>query len=130
MAPGSSSWPSSGYTIAEHAADMAAVLRDLGCGPAHLIGSSTGGAIAQVMALDYPDLVRSLTLMGAWAAPDDFFRHQFETRKRILLEAGMPLYVEGSVLFLSSPRPTSATTTTRSGSTATRVRRDDRIAPS
>jgi aminoacrylate hydrolase len=100
---GSSSWPSSGYTIEEHAADMAGVLRDLGCGPAHLIGSSTGGAIAQVMALDYPELVRSLTLMGSWAAPDDFFRHQFETRKRILQEAGMPLYVEGSVLFLFSP---------------------------
>ena len=101
---GASSRPESGYTIEEHAADMAGVLRALGCGPAHLVGSSTGGAIAQVMALDHPDVVRSLTIMGSWAAPDDFFRHQFETRKRILLEGGLRVYAEASALFLFSPQ--------------------------
>jgi aminoacrylate hydrolase len=100
---GSSSWPGDGYTIKQHAADMAGVLRHLECGPAHLVGSSTGGAIAQVMALDQPEFVRSLTIMGSWAAPDDFFRHQFETRKRILEETGMETYINASVLFLFSP---------------------------
>ena len=100
---GQSSSPDGGYSIEEHAADMAAVNHHLGCGPAHLVGSSTGGAIAQVMALDYPDTVRTVTLMGSWAAPDDFFRHQFETRKRILQEAGMRSYIDASVLFLFSP---------------------------
>lgn len=101
---GLSSRPETGYTIAEHAADMAGLLRDLGCGPAHLVGSSTGGAIAQVMALDHPDVVRTATIMGSWAAPDDFFRHQFETRKQILLESGLRVYVEASALFLFSPQ--------------------------
>jgi aminoacrylate hydrolase len=100
---GESSWPAEGYTIEEHAADMADLLSELGCGPAHLVGSSTGGAIAQVMALDHAEVVRSLTLLGSWAGPDDFFRHQFDTRKRILLEAGMRAYVDASVLMLFSP---------------------------
>lgn len=101
---GATSRPETGYTIAEHAADMAGLLRSLDCGPTHLVGSSTGGAIAQVMALDHPDVVRSLTIMGSWAAPDDFFRHQFETRKRILLEGGLRVYAEASALFLFSPQ--------------------------
>ncbi|MFH1103729.1 MAG: alpha/beta fold hydrolase [Actinomycetota bacterium] len=100
---GQSSWPSEGYTIEEHASDMAGVLASLDCGPCHIVGSSTGGAIAQVMALDHADVVRSVTLLGSWAGPDDFFRHQFETRKRILLEAGMKAYIDASVLMLFSP---------------------------
>lgn len=100
---GRSSRPRHGYTIEQHASDMAALLRSLGCGPAHLVGSSTGGAIAQIMAADHPDIVRSVTLMGSWAAPDDFFRHQFESRKRILMETDLRTYVNASALFLFSP---------------------------
>lgn len=100
---GRSSRPDDGYTIAQHASDMADLLRFLDCGPAHLVGSSTGGAIAQVMAADHPDVVRSMTLMGSWASPDDFFRHQFESRKRILEETDLRTYVNASVLFLFSP---------------------------
>jgi aminoacrylate hydrolase len=56
-----------GYTIAQHAADMAALLRHLELGPTHLVGSSTGGAIAQGMALDHARLVRSLTMSSSFA---------------------------------------------------------------
>ena len=55
------------------------------------------------MAADHPDVVRSMTLMGSWASPDDFFRHQFESRKRILEETDLRTYVNASVLFLFSP---------------------------
>ncbi|NQV06220.1 alpha/beta fold hydrolase [bacterium] len=101
---GQSSRPEGGYTIEQHASDMAETLRTIGCGPAHLVGSSTGGAIGQIMASDHPDVVRSLTIMGSWAVPDDFFRHQFASRKQILLETDLRTYVEASVLFLFSPQ--------------------------
>jgi aminoacrylate hydrolase len=101
---GRSARPEEGYTIETHAADMAGLLRSLGCGPAHVVGSSAGGAIAQVMALDHPDVVRTLTLASSWARPDAFFRHQFQMRRSILMEMGVRAYVEASAIFVFSPR--------------------------
>jgi aminoacrylate hydrolase len=56
------------------------------------------------MALDHRSAVRSIVVASSWARPDDFFRHQFAARKRILLEAGPELYTATSALFLYSPR--------------------------
>lgn len=97
---GASGRPDDGYTVGQHAADMAAVLRSIDCGPAHVVGSSTGGAMAQVMALDHADLVASITLADSWTTADDYFRHQFGVRRRILLEHGQRIYAETTALFL------------------------------
>ena len=100
---GSSSQPSSGYTIEALASDMAGLVRHVGLGPAHIIGSSTGGAIAQVMALDHPDTVRSMVLVSSWAGPDPYFITQFEVRKSILEHQGVAAYATSSSLFLFAP---------------------------
>ena len=50
-----------GATTRDIAAEYATVLDDLG--PVDLIGMSTGGMIAQHVAVDRPDLVRTLTLV-------------------------------------------------------------------
>jgi aminoacrylate hydrolase len=91
------------YTTAALAADMAEAIREIGCGPAHIVGSSTGGAFAQMMALDHPDVVRSIAVTSSWMVADDHFRHQFAARKQVLLEAGPQAYSETSALFLHSP---------------------------
>ena len=53
---------SPGYTTQDMAADYAAVLeRELG--PSHLMGFSTGGEIAQYVAIDHPAAVRRLILV-------------------------------------------------------------------
>jgi pimeloyl-ACP methyl ester carboxylesterase len=44
------------------AADAAALVASLGRGPANVIGHSMGGRVAQWMALDAPELVRTLVL--------------------------------------------------------------------
>ncbi|MFQ5691929.1 MAG: alpha/beta fold hydrolase [Nitrospinota bacterium] len=100
---GQSTVSQGGYTIEQLASDMAETLRTLDCGPAHVVGSSTGGAIAQVMALDHPEVVRSIVVVSSWARTDDFFRKQFEVRKRTLLDSGPRAYAEASSLFLFSP---------------------------
>lgn len=45
-----------------HAADLAALIEALGVGPTHLFGHSYGALVSMVMALQRPDLVRSLVL--------------------------------------------------------------------
>ncbi len=49
-------------SIAEMAGDAKAVLDAAGVGPAHVIGTSMGGMIAQEFVLNYPESVRSLIL--------------------------------------------------------------------
>lgn len=91
------------FSIEHHARAVAEAVRSLGCGPVHVVGSSTGGAIAQVMALDHADVVRSITLCSSWGRSDAFFRHQFKVRKDVLLSMGKPAYAEASALLLFSP---------------------------
>jgi aminoacrylate hydrolase len=104
---GGSTRAATGYTIGEHARDMADLLRSLDTGPAHLVGSSTGGAIAQVMALDHPDVVRSISLVSSWAGPDPFFDREFASRKQVLATLGGAAYLKASALFLFAPSFTS-----------------------
>lgn len=57
-------WPDEGqhYSAATHAADLAAFLGALQAGPVHLVAHSSGGVVTTLVALDHPDVVRSLTL--------------------------------------------------------------------
>jgi pimeloyl-ACP methyl ester carboxylesterase len=50
-------------SFAEHAADAAALLEQLGVRRAHLAGHSTGASIAAQLALDHPAKVHTLTLL-------------------------------------------------------------------
>jgi pimeloyl-ACP methyl ester carboxylesterase len=97
-----------GYTIAQHAADMAALLAHLDLGPTHIVGSSTGGAIAHSMALDHAALVRSIVLSSAFARMDDFMNREFTLRRKLLAEVDARTLYDAYALFLFSPRYASA----------------------
>ncbi|MDQ4076012.1 MAG: alpha/beta hydrolase [Chloroflexota bacterium] len=59
--------PDSEYTMPELAADLAALADALDLDRFHLVGHSLGSAIAMQFALEYPDRVRSLTVIApAW----------------------------------------------------------------
>jgi pimeloyl-ACP methyl ester carboxylesterase len=61
-------WAGSTHTpppvsIPDHAGDAAALLEQLGVRRAHIVGHSTGAAIAAQLALDHPEAVHTLTLL-------------------------------------------------------------------
>ena len=61
------------FRLSDCAADAAAVLRALGVAPAIVVGYSMGGAIAQLVAHEHPDVVRGLVLSGTaqhWQEPE------------------------------------------------------------
>lgn len=53
---------SADYSVAIHAADLAAFIKSLGLGPVHLVGHSYGAYTALLTAQEHPELVRSLML--------------------------------------------------------------------
>jgi pimeloyl-ACP methyl ester carboxylesterase len=57
-----------GYTGRDMVEDIVTVLDGLGLDRAHLVGQSMGAALAQLVALDHPERVRSLTLVSTTAA--------------------------------------------------------------
>lgn len=66
-------------TIAEHAADAAALLEHLGIRRAHIAGHSSGAAVALQLALDQPEVVQTLCLLEpsllSVSSADAFFKH-------------------------------------------------------
>ncbi len=60
-----------GYTGDDLVDDVVGLLDALGISKAHLVGMSMGGAIAQVVTLDHPERVASLTLIATSPAGPD-----------------------------------------------------------
>jgi aminoacrylate hydrolase len=93
-----------GYSTQQLAADMASLVEHLDVGPVHVVGASTGGAIAQYMVLEYPRLVRSLTLSSTFARFDAYTRREFEVRRKLAAEWDRRDLLSSYSLFLFGPR--------------------------
>ncbi|MDZ4372445.1 MAG: alpha/beta hydrolase [Phenylobacterium sp.] len=63
--------PTTPYTLWDMAADVVGLMDTLGIAKAHLAGTSMGGMIAQIVAVEYPQRVLSLTsIMSTTGNPD------------------------------------------------------------
>lgn len=62
---GSSDKPEAGYTMADHAADMAGMIRAMGLSKVIMGGHSFGGLLSIVMAANYPELVERIVIIDA-----------------------------------------------------------------
>jgi len=74
---GRSSKPRGPYSIEGFARDIGAILRALETGPAHVVGISLGGMVAFQLAVDAPELVRSLVIVNSGpAVPAQTFKQR------------------------------------------------------
>lgn len=89
------------YTTRLFAADAVGVLKALDLGPAHVLGHSMGGRVAQWVALDHPDSVRSLIL--AATGPGEFDPKKPVTRgipvhtAKAMIEMGYERYMRDHI---------------------------------
>ncbi|MFD2414944.1 alpha/beta fold hydrolase [Amycolatopsis pigmentata] len=73
---------------------LEAVLDAAAAGPAHLVGLSVGGMIAQAFALRRPHLVRSLSLIATLCTFPEPVRDVLRERSRVAREEGMATIAE------------------------------------
>lgn len=97
-----------GYTTGQLAADMTALVDHIGLGAVHVVGESTGGAIAQQMALNHPGTVRSLVMSSTFARFDAYAQREFAVRRTLLATADRQTVYNLYATFLFSPRYTRA----------------------
>lgn len=87
------------YSLEQMTADTVGLMDVIGIDSAHIVGHSTGGAIAQIMCLEHRERVRGAVMYATWTRADTFFRRCFEVR-RALLQLGPSAYVRGASIFL------------------------------
>ncbi len=82
-----------GLTLRDQAKNVVKYIRRNELGPVHLVGHSVGGAIAVLIASDYPDLVASLTSVeGNFTIEDAFWSSQLADKPDSEVEAIIDLY--------------------------------------
>src|SRR5258707_2875590 len=91
-----------GYTVERMAADVVSLMDALRIKRAHVVGHSTGGAIAQVLAIDHPSRLASVVLSATWTKADAYFRRLFTFREEVLLRLGAGTYLPSATLYLHS----------------------------
>lgn len=101
---GKSAKPLGVYSVENMAADIIAIMDDAGIETAHMVGTSTGGAIIQVLCLDYAQRIQSAAICCSWPRSDHFFVRQFEVRKTILANLGLKELVRHTSSVLWDPK--------------------------
>lgn len=82
---GRSSKPREGYSIPRFARDTALLLEALDTGPVHVVGISLGGMVAFQLAVDAPELVKSMTIVNSGPlVPAQTFKQRLPLYVRLL----------------------------------------------
>jgi pimeloyl-ACP methyl ester carboxylesterase len=96
---GNSSKPPGPYRLQDYVDDIVALINYLGLERVDLMGHSMGGRTALLFALEHPERLGRLLLVGAAGAPPEGVQlERFEAIKKLAVREGMPA-VFGSELF-------------------------------
>lgn len=101
--------PAVPYLLSDMARDAVAVLDDVDVASCHVVGASLGGMIAQTLAIEHPERVRTLTSIMSSTGEPAFYQSDPDVRARLL--EPIPPDREGAVAatvernrMMSSPR--------------------------
>lgn len=91
------------YTMRLLADDAAALLDALGIGIAHVSGLSLGSTVAQELAINHPEKVRSLQLHCTWGRTDAWLTRLFEGMLYPLEHDDLAMFVRTAFMWVMSP---------------------------
>lgn len=94
---GDSLVPDEPWSMRDVADDVAALVRDLGVGPVHVVGQSFGGLVAQELVLGHPELVSSVVISGSSCTTSPAERPTFLARASDAREGGMAAVAQRAI---------------------------------
>lgn len=89
--------PEGAYSLEQLAEDARALLQDMGITRTHFIGLSMGGFIGQILALAYPQMLRSLVLCDTTSRVPAEAKPMWDERIRVAQTQGMEPHVEPTI---------------------------------
>jgi pimeloyl-ACP methyl ester carboxylesterase len=87
------------YTTQMLASDVAGLMEQAGIDQAHILGRSMGGCIAQSLAINHPEKVKSLTAVSTWGRADAFLKGVLESWTDLLETCGDHVLIEQAILW-------------------------------
>ena len=100
---GKSDQPKGPYTTPMMAADTIAVMDHAGVAKAKVAGISMGGAIAQELAINYPDRVQCLALISTWPKFNNYAKTVYENLKKLRVTSDPATFMELLQLWIFAP---------------------------
>jgi 3-oxoadipate enol-lactonase len=101
---GRSDKPMGSYDLARMALDATEVLDDAGVDAAHVMGASMGGIVAQILAVEHPDRVRSLVLACTACRHQPWRRVLLTEWAELARDRGMRAFAAENLRWLVGPR--------------------------
>jgi 3-oxoadipate enol-lactonase len=92
------------FSLEQMAADAVAVLDAEGVDRAHVMGASMGGAISQILAVNHPDRVRSLTLACTACRNPEWRRELLTEWAEAVSDRGMSALADEGLRWMVGPR--------------------------
>lgn len=91
------------FSVDQMTAELVGLMDALRFEKAHIVGLSTGGAIGQTLAIEYPQRIARLVAVSTWTHCDPWFRRLFEARRAMYRQAGSELHAMFHPLWLYPP---------------------------
>src|ERR1700742_4794287 len=91
------------YSLDQMTDDVQFVMEAAKIDAAVLVGHSTGGAIAQTLAVRTPERISGILLSSTWCTPGNYFRRVFEFRRSLLELGATDLFHKAGIFFRYAP---------------------------